>query len=167
MEKHEEQQAAGASVDPKLVVDVIILTRDVNVNLGHILARTDTVIRRQNLLTVLFIFALGLMTAQLVLGFSQQRLQESAKAQLFAMDRGRDETRSDLKAARTQAHELKDAVEAIKLQLQAVPTVTSDKAGRLSLEVPVTDDKKVSGDPAPSTEKVVIPLKPSQSRLER
>jgi len=59
--------------------------------------------------------------------------------------------------------EVKVDVKDVGTQLNSVPTVTSDKAGRLSLEVPLDSTKAATTDAA----KIVIPLKPAQSRLER
>jgi hypothetical protein len=142
----------------------IAALREVNANLESVMLRNDKVIRRQNWLTGLFLLSLGMLGGQLFLGLSQQALQESAKTQLAAQEQGRIEMQRALEAAKIQVRELETSM---KQQLQAVPTVTSDKAGRLSLEVPLDDATKqaVSATPTLPPEKVVIPLKPSQAKL--
>ena len=72
----EQQGESKPHVDPTIVLAVINQTASVNTNLGSILNRTDTVIRRQNWLTVLFILSLALNILHLALGFSMQQLQQ-------------------------------------------------------------------------------------------
>lgn len=166
---NEEQQAAEYG---DLVGDVLEQTREVNVNLGAILNRTDTVIRRQNWLTVLFILSMCLNIAHLALGFSQQQLQQASKAQLTAMDYGREELLAVVKAAKNEVAALQGSMEDIRGQLDSIPTVTTDKAGRINLELPldptaqktVSEQPQVSGDTR-APDKLVIPLRPQQSRL--
>lgn len=174
MANPEEQQAAESRphIDPVLVIEVISQTRSVNENLGSILNRTDTVIRRQNLLTFLFIILLVLNSLHLALGLSMQQLQESAKTQLNASILVREELLVSIKEAKQEVKGMREALGTVRTQLQSVPTVTTDSKGRINLEVPldtaaqktVADQPQVSGD-ARAPDKLVIPLRTSQSRL--
>lgn len=141
--------------------------RTINGHLGDLIGRTDTVITRQNMLTVLFLIAMGLISAQIALGVGLQTLQKSAKVQLAAQEVGRVQVQHSLELAKAQVERLQEQVVAMRQQLQNVPTVTSDKTGRLNLEVPVQADPKKAGDeaPVPPPEKVVIPLKTGQTRV--
>jgi len=165
VENVEEQQAAEPKphVDPVLVLQVITLTRDVNDNLSGVLRNTGRVIVRQNILTVLFLVAMILQTMQLFLGYSMQRLQQSSKVQLASVEQARVDLQRELTEVSKSLREVKVDVKDVGTQLNSVPTVTSDKAGRLSLEVPLDSTKAATTDAA----KIVIPLKPAQSRLER
>lgn len=153
-----------------LLVELLKCLRDVNGNLGSILNRTDGVVRRANLLLVLFILAIFLMLVQLGLGFSMQSLQKTAKVQLQMMDQSRQDLSSEVTLAQKNIKEMVVKLEAMQKQLDVAPSVTSDKLGRLSLAVPLTEDvKKVVSAKAdsPAPEKVVIPLKASQSHLSQ
>ena len=166
MAQNDEQQAgeSGRDVDPTIVLKVITQTHSVNQNLGSILHRTDTVIRRQNWLTVLFILSLSLNVLQIVLGFSMQQLQQSAKAQLTAVDFGREELLAAVKEAKRDVSGIRGELETVRQNLQAAPTVTTDSKGRISLEVPLDPTSTPPiGDTKP--DKLVIPLQPSKSRL--
>jgi hypothetical protein len=94
--------------EPMLLVEVVKQTRDVNQNLGAILNRTDSVVRRQNWLTVLFILSLAVNLVQLTLGFSMQELQKSAKAELAAVDLGREELLTAVDAAKREVQKMRE-----------------------------------------------------------
>ena len=168
MENVEEQSAAALKphVDPVLVLQVITLTRDVNDNLSGVLRNTGKVIARQNILAALFIVALGLQTLQLFLGYSMQRLQEASKVQLGLAEKARIDLQHEVTEVSKSLREVKVDVKGVGAQLDAAPTVTSDKSGRLSLEVPLDSNKSAKATTTDAA-KVIIPLKPSQSRLER
>ena len=174
MAQDDEQQAESKPhVDPTIVLAVINQTASVNTNLGSILNRTDTVIRRQNWLTVLFILSLALNILHLALGFSMQQLQQSAKAQLTAVDFGREELLSAVKEAKREVANIRGEMETVRMSLQAAPTVTTDSKGRVSLEVPLdaasqrtVSDNELPGDPK-SPDKLVIPLQTTKSRLTK
>lgn len=151
-----------------LLIELLRCLRDVNANLGSILSRSDSVLRRANLLLALFIASIALMLVQLGLGFSQQSLQKAAKQQLQMMDQSRQELSSEVVLAQRNIKEMVVKLEAMQKQLEVAPTVTSDSSGRLSLAVPLTEEAKktvAERTDLPAPEKVVIPLKPSQSRL--
>ena len=166
MENVEEQQADSQPVAPVLVLQVITLTRDVNDNLSGVLRGTDKVVFRQNILILLFLIAMILQTMQLFLGYSMQRLQQSSKIQLASVEQARQDLQKELTEVGRVLREVKVDVKGVGTQLNNAPTVTSDKAGRLSLEVPLDDTAKAKAS-VPDTAKIVIPLKPAQSRLER
>jgi hypothetical protein len=169
----EQQGESRPHVDPTIVLAVISQTHSVNQNLGSILHRTDTVIRRQNWLTVLFILSLSLNILHLVLGFSMQQLQQSAKAQLTAVDFGREELLSAVREAKREVTNIRGEMETVRMSLRATPTVTTDSRGRVSLEVPLdaatqktVSDNELPGDPK-APDKLVIPLQTGKSRLAK
>ena len=163
----DEQKAIDRHVD--LVVEVIGQTQEVNKNLGAILGLTESVIRRQNWLTVLFILLLALNALHLALGLSMQQVQHTAKVQLAAIDLGREELLSTVQVAKREVQSMRDELAAVRTQLLSVPTVKTDDRGRISLELPIdakttTSQQVVSGETkAPAT--LVIPLKPKESRV--
>jgi hypothetical protein len=170
LDANEQQAVDQRHID--LAIEVVSQTQEVNKNLGAILNRTDTVIRRQNWLTVLFIVLLTLNIVQLGLGFAMQQLQQSAKAQLIAVDYGRQELTTAVEGAKHEVQALREGLVVVKTQLQSVPTVTTDNKGRINLEVPldtatqktVSEQPRVNGDTR-APDRLVIPLRPSQSRL--
>jgi hypothetical protein len=157
----------------ELVDRLLVQTIAVNENVGTLINQNDAIVRRQNVLVTLFIVALTLLCAQLALGLSQQRLQEATRLTLAVAEAGRTQVQADLALAKNQVEDLRKMVGGMRQQLQSVPTVTSDSAGRINLEVAVSDAQKSGPDPAgtsPSAKvslgnRLVIPLKPSQSRL--
>ncbi len=176
MNFREEQQADDSKrppVDPYLVNEVLNQTQVVNQHLWTIINRTDTVIRRQNLLLLVFILLFGLATTHLILGFSIQQLQQSVKAQLSAVDLGRGELLAAVKEAKTEVQGMRASMKVVSTQLQGVPTVTADNQGRINLELPldtksqqtVAEQPQVKGD-SRAPDKLVIPLRPKQSTLK-
>lgn len=170
---NEEQQTADSPPIPiNLISKLVDQTIAVNGNLGALVNRTDIVIRRQNWLTVLFILSLVLNVLHLGLGLSMQQLQKSAKAQLAAVDLGREDLLEAVQGAKKEVQTLREGLVSVKTQLQSVPTVTTDNRGRINLEVPldtatqrtVADQPRVSGDTR-APDRLVIPLRPSQTRL--
>jgi hypothetical protein len=163
----------GLQLTPEFIDRLLTQTIAVNENVGTLINQNEAIVRRQNFLIVLFILALTLLCAQLGLGLSQQRLQESTRVQLAVAEAGRAQVQEELLAAKTQVEELRRMVGGIRQQLQSVPTVTSDKKGQINLEVPVSETPKAGPDPVgtahepkvPPRNRLVIPLKPSQSRL--
>lgn len=169
MAQDDEQQGETPPVDPVLVREVLSQTQTVNLNLSAILGQTESVVRRQNWLTTLFILSLAINGVQLALGFSMQQLQQSAKEQLQAVDTGRAELLEAVHEAKGQVATIREEVRSVAA---ATPTVTADKQGRISLEVPldpaaqktVSEQPQVSGDTR-VPDKLVIPIRPAQSRL--
>jgi hypothetical protein len=142
---------------------LISVTSEVNENLGQILRRTDSVIRRQNVLTALFTIALILMGCQIGLGLTLQSLLQSARTQLLFLENARGEIRVEVEAASRNMKDVQFRLEEMKKQLNSAPTVTADSGGRLNLEVQV-DSKKTPNVP-PGVDKVVIPLKPGPAKV--
>lgn len=146
--------------------ELVDVTYDVNRNLGNIIARTDGVMRRQNLLIVLCIVAMSLMVIQIFLGLSLQAQQKAVATQLLIVDAAKDTLTQDVALANRSLKETLSQLEAVRKQQETAPTITADKSGKLGLSVSLdeTAKKAVSSETPP--EKVVIPLKPAQSRLE-
>lgn len=152
-----------------LVIQVVMQTQEVNKNLGSILSRTDAVVRRQNWLIVLFICSMALNILHLGLGLSMQQLQQSAKAQLSAVDLGREELLAAVQAAKKDVEGMRSELAAVRPQLLSVPTVTTDSKGRVNLELPIDAKATAAQQVVPGETKapatLVIPLKPKESRV--
>lgn len=154
-----EQSEDRPSIEQGLVADAIAVTRDVNVNLGGMIHRTDSVIRRQNLLLVICMLVMVGIAIQIFLGLSLQAILQASRAQLTNLEA----TRTDVQARLMQVSKSVDSLElrAVETQkkLQASPTITSDRSGRLNLEVSVPPTKS---SPTNAVERIVIPLKTAQ-----
>lgn len=159
-----------ASERESLLLDLLRVLRDVNGNLGSILHRTDSVLRRANLLIALFILAMSVMLLQLGLGFSQQSLQKAAKIQLQMMDQSRQDLSAEVILAQRNIKDMVVKLEAMQKQLDTAPSVTTDEKGKLSLAVPLTEEVKktvAEKTDAPAPGKLVIPLRPAQAQLTK
>lgn len=169
---HDEEQSQAEHtflVDTNTVKEVISQTRAVNHNLDGLIVRTDTCVRRQNVLLGLLALLIVLQILHLALGVSMKELQQSAKAQLTAVDFGREDLLSTLKQAKRELAAMNEAMAGMRTQLNAAPTVTTDTRGRVSLEVTVDTPRKTTaeGRDQPPPDRLVIPLQPKQSRLSK
>lgn len=145
----DEQHGQVSKVDPALVHQVINATRDVNHNLGSVLHQTGKLLLRQNILIALCTVLASLLALQLFQGHSIQRLQQASRAQLYNVEQTRASMTEEIEEVRKFLQGMKNDI----------PTVKSGGGGKLDLEL------SVDGGSAASTEKVVIPLKPAQSKV--